>query len=827
MFRLSRRALAIVMAGLLAIVGLPATPALAAGVIVDELGGLAVNEAGSTTDTFTVVLTSAPTATVTVSLNVSDGQTLISNGGPFSTSTSVTFDNADWFTPKTITVQAVDDAVAEGSPHTGAVTLSSSSADVNYNGITINSATADITDNDFAGVTVNTGGTVDVDETGPTTDTFTVELDTPPTATVTVTVNGGSQVQVSSDNSTFASTATFTFDNTSWNSPQTVYVQAVDDAVDEASPHIVTVTLSASSTDNQYNGISIPNVLANVTDNDTAGVVVAQSGGSTDVDETGPTTDTFTVVLTSQPATLVNVTVTADAQEQVSKNGTTFSGSITLNFTAANWSTPQTVTVRAVDDAVDEPSPHTGTVTLSASGDATYVALNPLPSITVNITDNDAAGVTVSPTTVNVTEGGATGSFSIVLTSQPTSDVTISFSNVNGQLQPIANVTFTTGNWNIAKTITVTAVDDGAVEGAHADTIQMSASSGDANYNGFTVPDVTANITDNDSFAVIVTESGGSTNVAEGGATDTFSLVLGSQPSADVVISFNTGTQLLPIANVTFTSADWNTAKTITVTAVDDGAVEGAHTGTVTMTIAGGGDPNFVTNPSNVVANITDNDTAGFTLNRTSGLTTTEPGGTDTFTVRLNTQPTQTVTIALSSSNPAEGTVNPTTLTFQPNATALNPQTVTVTGVDDAVADGNVAYTIVTGPATSTDPNYSNLNPPDVAVTNADNETQPSLSIGDVPIVEGNSGTTTATFTVSLTPPSSVPVTVQFTTADGPATTANNDYVRATGTLTFTTGQTTKTIAVTVNGDTTVEPDETFFVNLSGATNATSPTTRG
>ena len=77
----------------------------------------------------------------------------------------------------------------------------------------------------------------------------------------------------------------------------------------------------------------------------------------------------------------------------------------------------------------------------------------------------------------------------------------------------------------------------------------------------------------------------------------------------------------------------------------------------------------------------------------------------------LNAQPTADVTIALSSSDTTEGTVLPASLTF----TAANwnmPQTVTVTGVDDALDDGDVAYTIVTAPATSTDADLSTTSTP-------------------------------------------------------------------------------------------------------------------
>jgi subtilisin family serine protease len=94
-----------------------------------------------------------------------------------------------------------------------------------------------------------------------------------------------------------------------------------------------------------------------------------------------------------------------------------------------------------------------------------------------------------------------------------------------------------------------------------------------------------------------------------------------------------------------------------------------------------------------------------------------------------------------------------------------------------------------------------------------------SLGINDVSVTEGNSGTTTATFTVTLSASSSQTVTVNFATADGSAT-AGSDYVAQSGSLTFDPGVTSRTISVTVNGDTLSEPNETFFVNLSGAVNA-------
>ncbi len=97
----------------------------------------------------------------------------------------------------------------------------------------------------------------------------------------------------------------------------------------------------------------------------------------------------------------------------------------------------------------------------------------------------------------------------------------------------------------------------------------------------------------------------------------------------------------------------------------------------------------------------------------------------------------------------------------------------------------------------------------------------PGLSVADVSVAEGNAGTTPATFTVSLSAPSTQTITVGYATADGTATVAGSDYQAASGTLTFSPGQTSKTVTVNINGDTSVESDEAFTLKLSGATNAT------
>jgi uncharacterized delta-60 repeat protein len=101
-----------------------------------------------------------------------------------------------------------------------------------------------------------------------------------------------------------------------------------------------------------------------------------------------------------------------------------------------------------------------------------------------------------------------------------------------------------------------------------------------------------------------------------------------------------------------------------------------------------------------------------------------------------------------------------------------------------------------------------------------DNDPTPALSVSDTTVTEGNSGTTYATFTMSLTNPKSDTITVDFETSDGTAT-APSDYAARSGTKVFLPGQTTKTVSVAVRGETVQEPDETFFLNLLDPDGAT------
>ncbi|MDX1976691.1 MAG: ExeM/NucH family extracellular endonuclease, partial [Pseudanabaenaceae cyanobacterium bins.68] len=140
-------------------------------------------------------------------------------------------------------------------------------------------------------------------------------------------------------------------------------------------------------------------------------------------------------------------------------------------------------------------------ITTNANGNDEWVGID---DINITSTAQAGSGVNIAQSggSTDVTEGGATDTYTIALNSAPTSDVTINFNTGSQVTVSPASLTFTSANFATPQTVTVTAVDDALAEGLHTGTITHTATSADAAYNNITIGSVTANITDND-FAVL------------------------------------------------------------------------------------------------------------------------------------------------------------------------------------------------------------------------------------------------------------------------------------------------------------------------------------
>jgi hypothetical protein len=231
----------------------------------------------------------------------------------------------------------------------------------------------------------------------------------------------------------------------------------------------------------------------------------------------------------------------------------------------------------------------------------------------------------------------------------------------------------------------------------------------------------------------------------EAGGTDVFTVVLDSQPSANVVLKMDSSdpSEGLPSPDtLTFKPDNWDVPQTVTVTGQDDHAQDGPITYTILTEPATSADPNFDgVDPADVSATNSDNDTAGLTVSPQSGLITTEGHGTALIKVVLNTQPASKVTVDLSSSNTAEGVVSPASLTFTQSDWDVI-QTVIATGVDDQVNDGDTPYQVELS-TTSHDLEYDGLHPL-IDATNLDAPTMNWVSptkTGKIYVFDGDSPT--------------------------------------------------------------------------------------
>ena len=527
---------------------------------------------------------------------------------------------------------------------------------------------------------------------------------------------------------------------------------------------------------------------------------------------------------------------------------------VTIPAMAASGSAAFTLT--PTDDDVDEDSE-----TIDVTG---ALAGTTVTKATVTLTDDDTRGVTVtgSPLTLDEADDAETdakeneGSYTVVLTSRPTASVTINISA--GASAPVtldkASLTFAPGDWNTAQTVTVTAVDD-AYDNAgdeRAASIAHTVVAGASDYGSVTVDPVSVTVTDDDDApsAIILTvdadtgTDGVQTSVAEGGGAKTVRVTAtlsGNSrfPAAKTVVlavgkatdSAKEGTDYTEVVAVSIT-IQANAASgsaTFTLTPADDSIDDDAESLTIEGSVTG--ESGVTVSPVSIT--IDDNDGA--------------PTG-----IALSANPS---TVAENAATAATITVTATVT----GGTAYNTDTdvaITVGDADDTAKSGT-DYAVVTGftiriPAGQTSAEGSfDLNPTNDAldeanetisvkgasgalkvtkatVTLTDDDPLPSLSIDSPSVAEGDAGeTATLTFTVTLGAASGRQVTVGYSRTGGTATSGDDFDAVDAGTLTFAPGETSKTIAVTVNGDAIDEDNETVVLRLSSPANATVGTADG
>jgi hypothetical protein len=756
---------------------------------------LSLTEGGAGTN-LSVSLANQPVGTVTVPINNSNPLAATASAG------SLVFSSVNWNQVQTVTVSPVDDAWADGS-QSFAITFGPVTDNLVYAAAALVEITGSTADNDVAGVVFSSSSTFNTTEAGGQAS-FTVHLSSQPTANVTLafasTDIGEGTVSPSS----------LTFTTGNWASDQTVTITGVDDQIVDGNVSYQ-IQVTANSSDPVYNGLVIVSRNVINADNDTASVIFSKTTVATG--EAG-INDSFSVHLGTQPASSVvlALTVSDTSEAALSVNS--------LTFTTANWASNQSVTVSGVDDAVVD-----GTVNynidfdLSQSSDSVYKELA-VSSISGTNTDNDAVGVVLSSTSTLLTaEDGTSDQFTVKLNSQPAAAVQILLQISDAsevQISPV-QLNFNTSNWSTPQTVTVTGVDDAVVDGNVNFTVSFDLSgSTDPAYQSLSVTDIGGINQDNDS-AGLVLSSNGPFEVAESGTTQVFTVKLSSQPTQNVILSIassDTGEASVSPASLTFTSSNWNTAQSVTITGVDDSIVDGTVSFTLTLSPSGSLDPTYA-GLANVQlnGNTSDNDVIGLTLSPGYQINTSEAGGSVTLSIQLSSQPTSGVTVNLAAYDQTEFSITGFPLTFS-TANWSTPQSVSITGIDDAYVDGNISQNVAFDLSASADSSYRSAAIPALQLVNADNDTAGlGALIAELPLQEGGAA---SSFSVQLTasPLPAASVVLQVAVSD---TTEGQVILPANGQITFTSANwnTPQTVQVIGVDDDIQDGEVSFSITVS------------
>ena len=401
---------------------------------------------------------------------------------------------------------------------------------------------------------------------------------------------------------------------------------------DDLQGHSGIIEHSVESTLGNWAGIPVDGVGAEITDDDTPAVVITPTGGGTVVREAGCNAlaltlgacDSYKVRLTRTPTGTVRITVSApllspddeDARIRtvlVSFDGITWASSATATFDSAHME--RTVYVKAINDLAEESDRFVVLqhLVVQSTGDREYDGLV-LPNAVVRLIDDDRPAVTVvAGRPVRVAEGGATSTYTLDLAKAPASPVTVRVSagpqtrvSLDGRSwSTYVDVTFSAAD--VSVTIHVLGLDDSTVEGSAYDAITHTVLNGDgAGYaTGLAIAPVSVLVDDNDTPTVRVIETDGGTHVVEAGDTDSYQVVLGSNPCAgatgtctvtvratakptgtrngttirnevQVEVSIDGGATWHTSVALAFDASNWDVARTVLVRARNDDYVDGS-----------------------------------------------------------------------------------------------------------------------------------------------------------------------------------------------------------------------------------------------------------
>lgn len=559
------------------------------------------------------------------------------------------------------------------------------------------------------------------------------------------------------------------------------------------------------------------------------GLIITEPAGGLNVTESNSAT--FTVKLAAAPTDDVTLTP--------SVNGSTrLNNASVLTFTSVNWDTPQDLTFAAPgNDIVDGPVDATISLLVDSATDTNYASASE-PNITMQVLDDDVAGINWAPSSLTLSEQGTDTQLCLQLSSEPTTDVSFTLSSSDtGEATVSSTITVTPLTWDSGTACaTVTPIDDVAIDGTQNSIISITnITSDDTVYAALTpgtLATVTAAVQDDDIAGFIVTTTS-SAQTSEAGSAADICVQLTAEPSSAVTIplsSTDVSEGTLAASTLVIEPANWDsTLNCISVTGVDDALIDGNIAYTIATGDPTSGDVNWgdlgaadITDPS---FNNIDDDSAGVTLGKAT-LAISESGTTDSFTVRLQSQPApgNVVSLAVTSDVPADFGPSVATLSFD-NATWDTPQTVTVTAVQDGLFENTHGGTITVSAvaADTTESAYDILADQTIETTITDDD---SAEVTVQATTNATEGSTDGSFTIDLSQVNNTGSTITVTYDLLPASTAvaGTHFTALSGTVDIAVGASSANVNVDASAFNNTEfgGDRTVQIGLTGASGATS-----
>jgi hypothetical protein len=495
-------------------------------------------------------------------------------------------------------------------------------------------------------------------------------------------------------------------------------------------------------------------------------------------------------------------------------------------FTFGDGEVVKTFTIPIVNDSDFNEQQESVHLTLSDPTGGATLGSQSTSDLLINYSDPTYPATSFSDVTVIEGDNGSTNAVFTISVSDHSAPLTVGYATKPGLATSPADYQEKSGQLIFnpgenSKTVSVPVFGDTIVEGDEMFFLNLESISA-----GYTVKSVGEGliVDDDGSTKFQFSSAAYSANEGSGSVTITVKRTADTKPAVSVDYATSDGTAKAgsdyTAAAGTLNFAAGETSKTFTVNITGDSQVEGDETLNLKLSNASAGA--FLGGPSAAVLTINENQQTipGLSVSDESLVEGNSGTTTFAFNVTLSTASAQNVTVDFAT---ADGTAVSGSdyqslngsLTFSPGETS---KTVNVLVNGDTQNEPDETFLVqLSNPANATLTKAQGA----ATITNDDSgPAQPSLSIADRTQVEGDSGTTLFGFNVVLSAANAQAVTVIFATADGTAT-GGSDYQTSSGSLTFNPGETSKTINVLVNGDATQEPVETFFVDLSGATNAT------